>query len=707
MGEHVFALDIGTRSVTGIILQRENSTYSIIDYCMKEHRERSMHDGQIHNIPAVANVILDVKQTLEQTHGPLKKVYAAAAGRALKTVQAQTSVTLGDGPIKEHETISFLELDAVQEAQKNLAQNENIEPYQHYYCVGYSVLHYQLDDTKIGSLIDQHGENVKIEVIATFLPKVVIEALLAALDEANLDLVALTLEPIAAIDVLIPESMRRLNVALVDIGAGTSDIAITDNETITAYGMVPMAGDEITEAISDSYLLDFSSAEEAKRAIVNKGNTTVNDILGFEQAISYNTLVKAVDSTVENLANTIATEILTLNARQPKAIMLIGGGSLTPQITHQIAKKLHLPENRVAVRGIDVIQNLTNKAILPPGPNYVTTIGIGITAKENPVEYMNVQVNGNNIRLFEMKQLTVGDCLVQAGINNKKYYGKPGIAKFITINDQDVTLPGEHGKAPEIYVNGKKQSLTTHIQNGDQISLEKGSDGKNPHVTVEQIMDTSFEQTLYVNEHKYQIEPRFLVNGVQQDKRYIIQDNDTIIYETCKTIGDFFDNNRSEKIQTTEPFILYVNHRKVELEKGRTQLFLNGKKATHNQTLNQHDHLTIQSGKDPAVSDLLEKLDEKYWHHIQISFNGRSFTMKKQQLSIMHDGKELNENNVLTNHDSLQLKRWDIAPFIFQDTFRYADIDTSKINSAFQLYKNGNPTAFHETIDDGDILEID
>ena len=92
------------------------------------------------------------------------------------------------------------------------------------------------------------------------------ESLLSALKRANLEMEALTLEPIAAINVLIPPTMRRLNVALVDIGAGTSDIAITDYGTVVAYGMVPNAGDEITEALSDLYLLDFHQAEKAKRA---------------------------------------------------------------------------------------------------------------------------------------------------------------------------------------------------------------------------------------------------------------------------------------------------------------------------------------------------------------------------------------------------------------------------------------------------------
>src|SRR5690625_5476720 len=108
------------------------------------------------------------------------------------------------------------------------------------------------------------GDKATVEVIATFLPQVVVESLLASLERADLTMEALTLEPIAAIHVLIPDSMRRLNIALVDIGAGTSDVAITKDGTVIAYGMVDQAGDEITEAVSDKYLLDFTEAEQAR-----------------------------------------------------------------------------------------------------------------------------------------------------------------------------------------------------------------------------------------------------------------------------------------------------------------------------------------------------------------------------------------------------------------------------------------------------------
>lgn len=443
MNDTIFALDIGTRSVTGILLETESNNFKVLDYYKKEHKDRSMRDGQIHDVVAVSGVINEVKKTLENRNVKLEKVCVAAAGRALKTIQADASIPLNQLPITDNEIIKHLELSAVHAAQLNLASQENDKTYSSYYCAGYSVLHYKLDGEQIGSLIDQSGDEASVEIIATFLPKVVVESLLAALSRADLEMEALTLEPIAAINVLIPESMRRLNVALVDIGAGTSDIAITDKSTIAAYGMVPVAGDEITEAISDQYLLDFPMAEQTKRNIVDNGQAVVEDILGFETTITYDSLVKEIDGTIQNLAQAISEEVIKLNTKPPKAVMLVGGGSMTPEITGSLASKLNLPANRVAVRGIEAIQNLIKTDNIPYSPDFVTPIGIAVAARQNPVHYVSVKVNGKIIRLFEMKQLTIGDSLIQAGIEVNKLYGKPGMASMITLNGKEMTLPGE------------------------------------------------------------------------------------------------------------------------------------------------------------------------------------------------------------------------------------------------------------------------
>src|SRR5699024_921537 len=150
----VFALDIGTRSVTGIILEQTGKKFTVVDFCMEEHKERSMLDGQIHDVVEVSGVIRKVKEKLEQNNGPLHKACVAAAGRALKTIHASASIQLHQQPIMEQETIKHLELTAVQAAQIKLAEVENSQNYSNYYCVGYSILNYMLDDQAIGSLID-------------------------------------------------------------------------------------------------------------------------------------------------------------------------------------------------------------------------------------------------------------------------------------------------------------------------------------------------------------------------------------------------------------------------------------------------------------------------------------------------------------------------------------------------------------------------
>src|SRR5690625_3252998 len=358
MSNHIFALDIGTQSVTGVLLQKNNQLFDVIDFCTKQHEERAMLDGQIHNVIQVANIITEIKESLEKDHGPLKKVCVAAAGRALKTIHSEKSISIEDRLITNNEEVKHLELSAVQNAQKRLIKENDEKTFHQYHCVGYSVLHYKIDGDIIGSFIDQTGSEATVEIIATFLPRVVVKSLVAALDRANLSMEALTLEPIAAIDVLIPESMRKLNVALIDVGAGTSDIAITKEGTVTGYSMVPVAGDEITEAMSNEFVLDFKVAEQAKQNVVMNKQADIRDILGFEQTITLENMVEKLSDKIKEFAKLLGNQIIMLNGQAPQAIMLIGGGSLTPRLTNQLAAALQLPENSVAVRGIEAIQPL-------------------------------------------------------------------------------------------------------------------------------------------------------------------------------------------------------------------------------------------------------------------------------------------------------------------------------------------------------------
>ncbi|WP_010096168.1 cell division protein FtsA [Ornithinibacillus scapharcae] len=704
--EHIFALDIGTRSVTGIILKKDGSTYTLVDYCMIEHEVRAMLDGQIHHVEEVAKVINKVKEKLEASNGPLHKVCVAAAGRSLKTITSSASIELGQKPITEHETIKHLELSAVHAAQLKLVSDEKNRDFSNYYCVGYSVLQYTIDNDKIGSLIDQSGQMATVEIIATFLPKVVVESLISALSRAGLEMDALTLEPIAAIQVLIPESMRRLNVALVDIGAGTSDIAITNSGTVVAYGMVPVAGDEITEAVSDKYLLDFPLAEETKREIVNKGEATVADILGFESTITYQDLVHEIEESINKLANSIAEEILSLNGTQPKAVMLIGGGSQTPDFTKRLAERLQLPTNRVAIRDIDAVQALTKTDNLPKGPDFVTPIGIAIAARQNPIHYLSVDVNGKPIRMFEMKQLTIGDCLVHAGIEIKKFYGKPGIASIITLNGKQVTLPGEFGQAPTILLNNEKAHVDTHIKNGDKIEIRKGIDGTQPKIKLGELLGEIPPIKIFFNNKPYTLKTSYFVHNTIKDNNYVVQDKDVIEMKTPKTIQDFFTYVSSEKLVTRENFKVFVNNESVNLSLADTKIMVNDVPANMNYKLRPNDQLKVIPSQVPTVKTLLKELNKEYSREIKVLFNQEPISITQENYIVKRNGYLLAEHDTLHPNDQIELKDKPNEPLIFQDVFRFVDLDLSNANGKFTLMKNDQPTTFYEPIIGGDRLSI-
>ncbi|MFE8703398.1 pilus assembly protein PilM [Cytobacillus sp. FJAT-54145] len=705
----LFALDIGTRSVVGIILEENGETFHVVDMLAIEHSERAMLDGQIHDVLSVSKIIVEIKEELEKKHGPLIKVCVAAAGRALKTERAKVAVNIKGKPMMQKQDILHLELSAVQKAQASVAEKHEQDKSHYYYCVGYSVLYYRLDGEEIGNLIDQQGDEASVEIIATFLPKVVVESLISALHRADLEMDALTLEPIAAINVLIPPSMRRLNVALVDIGAGTSDIAITDMGTIIAFGMVPIAGDEITEAISDHYLLDFPLAEIAKRELHTNQSITVTDILGFDTEVSKEEVISHISPVLDRLASSICDEILTLNnQKSPKAVMLVGGGSLTPELPKRVADKLNLPENRVAIRGIDAISSLTISEEIAKGPELVTPIGIAIAAQKSPVQYITVYVNEQPVRLFEVKKLTVGDCLLAAGVKMNKLYGKPGMAMIVSLNGQNVTIPGQFGEPPKLWKNGELCSLDDQISNGDQLTVEKGLDGEKTTLQIKELVDDIPSKEVFINGVKYVIAPTFICNDFVVSSDKLIEDRDRIEWKTVETIEELLKNLGLVELQSElKPFRIKINNKETFIPSLSGKIKRNQLEVKLQSSFEHLDHLTIENKRNPTVKELADIKNLMLKQSIPITFNGKELTLSKTITVFKREDQVLSEEDLIQDGEEIIISQNRLEPFIFQDLFKEVEITMpQKANGSFILLKNKEETTFYDKIEPGDKLEL-
>lgn len=543
----VFGLDIGTRNVVGTVGCRdEEGTFHVIAQYSLEHGTRSMLDGQIHDIGKVGKTIRKVKGRLEEMIGqPLTDVCIAAAGRVLKTVTTHVDYEYPEETVVTGEMIHTLELMGVEQAQ-SILREQNDTKYR-FYCVGYSVVKYYINDEIYSNLEGHKAEVISADIIVTFLPEDVIDGLYAAVAIAGLEVANLTLEPIAAINVAIPEHFRMLNIALVDVGAGTSDICITKDGSITAYGMIPYAGDEITEVIVQHYLVDFNMAEHIKLSSTVDDEVEFEDIMSITHRVPAKEVWELVAPVVEKIASGVAERIIELNGdKTVSATFVVGGGGKVHGFVEHLAEELKLPPERVALRGQEVLKEIDFlQPDIEKDPLIVTPIGICLNYYDQKNNFIMVRFNGERIKLYDNNRLTIVDAALQAGFPNEYLFPRRGQAINFTVNGKQRMIRGEAGESSVVRLNGREVNINTLLEPNCEIEIIPSTVGEDAEYTVERLEEyTSAALSFEVN-HKTVTCPRFvLVNGKLQPPTYEIQDGDSIDisnYYTVAQLAEFMD----------------------------------------------------------------------------------------------------------------------------------------------------------------------
>jgi cell division protein FtsA len=485
----IFALDIGTRSVVGILGTMIEDKYTVLDYEQRFHGIRAMRDGQVEDIELVSRVCREVKEALESRNDvKLTSVAIAAAGRALKTCRAAHEQTIPN-PDKEitDEMVRALEYSAIAKAQEEFVKNIEEEENQEFQCVGYSVFEYTIDGYPIRNLEGHKGSRMSADVIAAFLPFSVVKSLYAVTARCDLEVRNLTLEPIAAINVIVPPDVRLLNIAIADIGAGTSDVAISKGGSIIAYDMATIAGDEITESIMSAYLTDFDTAETIKKSLdaENDSEVTFEDILGFSYTYKSSEILKKINDTIEALAQAISDSILKNNEGSPVAVFLIGGGSQIPGLCEKVSNKLDMPPNRVALGGTKAQKHIDAGFEHLMSPEFVTPIGIGtVAAQYKGADFFAIKVNGRRIMLMHNGTIKVLDALLLAGINATSLLGRSSRGITYFVNGEKRHARGSLAIPGSVELNGKQSVLEAEVKQGDELIVIPAEDGKDPELHI-------------------------------------------------------------------------------------------------------------------------------------------------------------------------------------------------------------------------------
>ncbi len=505
----IFALDIGTRSVIGVLGRTENGRFHVLGLEKEEHARRAMMDGQIEDIAQVASVARVVIQRLEERAKlRLKRVCLAAAGRALRSERACFALEFQIPKQIDEEIIAQLEAGAVSMAEQAIAELPD-QPYNGLYMVGYTVSQYRLNGYPMSTLIGHSGRKIEADVVATFLPREVVESLYSVVARLGLEVSSLTLEPIAALNAAIPPELRLLNLVLVDIGAGTSDIAVCRDGSVVGYTMATVAGDEVTELFMRSLLVDFKTGEQLKLHLASDEPIHYTDILDLPHAVTPEELRVLAQPAAQTLAKEIGARILELNGGTPSAVFLAGGGSKLYGLQPCVAEALHMDSARVAVAGNYFEKSAFSSEYSFRDPEYATPLGIGISAALGLIhDSYVILLNGEPAKLFRSGSLVLRDILLMNGYNYGDMIGRTGSNLTVTLDGRRLSLRGEPAAAPVILLNGAEALLSTVVHAGDSIQFTPAKDGADASRSLSELLGPDFSGEVLVNGGRAALEDR-------------------------------------------------------------------------------------------------------------------------------------------------------------------------------------------------------
>ncbi len=570
----IFGLDIGTRNVVGTVgymtgESRQRGFHVTAEVSMP-HRTRAMLDGQIHDIQRVADTIVDVKKALEEMiKAPLNDVCIAAAGRVLRTVTTRVEMVFQEETIITGEILNDLDLMGIDQAQRDV-QEDN--PKYQFYCVGYSVMKYYLNGEIFSHLEGHKAKRIEEVIIVTFLPADVVEGLYSAVERAGLSVANLTLEPIAAINLAIPENYRMLNIALVDVGAGTSDICVTKDGTIAAYGMIPHAGDELTEPIVQQFLCDFDTAEQVKIDSVTEKTVTFTDIMMIEHTIPAEEVWKYTDPVMEKITDEVAEKIKELNGgKTVAAAFIVGGGGKVHNFCKSLAKKLGIAEERVALRGEEVMKEVTfDQKDIKKDPLLVTPIGICLNYYEQTNSFIMIRLNGERMKIYDNGHVRIIDAAIQAGFTTDELFPRRAKEIRYRFDGEERMILGDAGDGAVITMNGEPAALNTKLRQSADIVITPSTAGEEAKKTLSELPGLSTAALEFrINGQTIRCPKFFEVNGVIEPGSYEIKEGDVIEsrnFYTVAQIAEFMDVVISEdneilvnRVPSTLDTLVYEN----------------------------------------------------------------------------------------------------------------------------------------------------
>ena len=327
------ALDIGTEYIKALIVKREGRNGVVLGVSRQRQEFADMEAG----VPANIQGIIDsCDRAMSQAEDMCDTIPGQAvigiAGEQVKGFSTSVTVPRADPALKINEvelvqTLQLVQKRALREAQHQMSLELGV-PDVNVKLLNSAITSVRIDGFVVNNPIDFQGKQTVITVFNTFAPLTHVGALQTIASELDLELVATVAEPYAMARCAATDEVYDFGGIFVDVGGGTTDIALIRNGGIEGTRMFPIGGRVFTKKLAARFGISFADAEAVKLRhsrgeLPPEHAEKVHSVLARDAEV----LVEGVAITLQEMAK---------GDRLPTAIYLAGGGSALPEVKDQL-----------------------------------------------------------------------------------------------------------------------------------------------------------------------------------------------------------------------------------------------------------------------------------------------------------------------------------------------------------------------------------
>src|SRR5215217_3353523 len=378
------ALDVGTEFAKALVFEIDDGRGTVKGVGRKRQGLAHMQSGTVADISAVVDNCAVALQEAEEMAGYRpEQVVIGIAGELVKgfTTLVDQQRTRADVPITQAELgklIEGVQRKAMHEAERSVTWETGLQSVD-VRLVHAAVVGAWIDGYAVTNPIGFQGRNVRIAIFDAFAPLVHLGALQTVAAKLQMELIAVVAEPYAVARVLDSEQVRQGGAVFIDVGGGTTDVALVRQGGIEGTRMFALGGRAFTKSIADHLDLPFPRAESLKvdyaRGLELPERSVIGQIVRDDVAV----WAAGVELVMDELA---AGEML------PSRIWVCGGGSRLPEIREAVAAERfwkRLPFGRppeVALMAPDQVEAIGDATELLVDQQDVTPLGLAYQAIE-------------------------------------------------------------------------------------------------------------------------------------------------------------------------------------------------------------------------------------------------------------------------------------------------------------------------------------